>query len=248
MKNILKLWIVFFYSFSFVVKSNNILGKITIVSNQMCLTNFVCQSVTWNVYYVLNPLSFIFKVFEEIIQVSLKQRFFRKSVHVRQINQVNIMAAGSYLLKVNNKDTRTKCKICSKLAIKTPERRHCRLEWPHLLLNNWETDFFFFFLHILFQILLVSDTFLSIKKSFFCKFKITMKLKLMHFFYNGISINLEGRPTRQFQIQKNRKTIWCYSAFPQKMHCKRLSGRPVVRDTVEMCEQFCDVNIFHFWR
>ena len=28
-----------------------------------------------------------------------------------------------YLLKVNNRNTRTKCEICSKLTIKTPERR-----------------------------------------------------------------------------------------------------------------------------
>ena len=30
---------------------------------------------------------------------------------------------GIYLLKVNNRNTRTRCKICSKLTIKTPERR-----------------------------------------------------------------------------------------------------------------------------
>ena len=33
---------------------------------------------------------------------------------------------GIYLLKVNNRK-RTKCEICSKLTIKTPERRHW---WP----------------------------------------------------------------------------------------------------------------------
>ena len=32
-----------------------------------------------------------------------------------------------YLLKVNNRNTRTKCEIFSKLAIKTPERR----QWRH---------------------------------------------------------------------------------------------------------------------
>ena len=31
--------------------------------------------------------------------------------------------AGIYLLKVNNRNTRTMCEICSKLTIKTPERR-----------------------------------------------------------------------------------------------------------------------------
>ena len=32
--------------------------------------------------------------------------------------------AGIYLLKVNNRNTRTRCVICSKLTIKTPERCH----------------------------------------------------------------------------------------------------------------------------
>ena len=31
-----------------------------------------------------------------------------------------------YLLKVNNRNTRTRCEICSKLTIKTPERRQQR--------------------------------------------------------------------------------------------------------------------------
>ena len=31
--------------------------------------------------------------------------------------------ASYYLLKANNSNTRTKCEICSKLTIKTPERR-----------------------------------------------------------------------------------------------------------------------------
>ena len=34
--------------------------------------------------------------------------------------------AGIYLLKVNIRNTRTSCEICSKLTIKTPERR----QWP----------------------------------------------------------------------------------------------------------------------
>ena len=32
--------------------------------------------------------------------------------------------ANIYLFKVNNRSTRKKCEICSKLTIKTPERRH----------------------------------------------------------------------------------------------------------------------------
>ena len=31
---------------------------------------------------------------------------------------------GNYLLKVNNRNTRTTCETCSELTIKTPGRRH----------------------------------------------------------------------------------------------------------------------------
>ena len=34
--------------------------------------------------------------------------------------------AGIYLFKVNNKNAITRCEICPKLTIRTPERRHCR--------------------------------------------------------------------------------------------------------------------------
>ena len=31
--------------------------------------------------------------------------------------------AGNYMFKVNNRNNRTRCEICSKLTIKTPERQ-----------------------------------------------------------------------------------------------------------------------------
>ena len=34
--------------------------------------------------------------------------------------------SGNYLLSVNNRNIRTSCNICSKLSIKTPERRQWR--------------------------------------------------------------------------------------------------------------------------
>ena len=37
--------------------------------------------------------------------------------------QTNDIPAGNYIFKVNNRNTRTRCEICSKLTIKTPERR-----------------------------------------------------------------------------------------------------------------------------
>ena len=39
---------------------------------------------------------------------------------------VNWFPTGIYLLKANKINTRTRCEICSKLTIKTPERRRCR--------------------------------------------------------------------------------------------------------------------------
>ena len=33
---------------------------------------------------------------------------------------------GNYMFKVYNRNTRTRCEICSKLTIKTPERRYWR--------------------------------------------------------------------------------------------------------------------------
>ena len=35
-------------------------------------------------------------------------------------------SVGNYMFKVNNRSTRTRCKICSKVTIKTLERRHKR--------------------------------------------------------------------------------------------------------------------------
>ena len=37
---------------------------------------------------------------------------------------LKVFPVGIYLLKVNNKNTKTRYEICSKLAIKTPERRY----------------------------------------------------------------------------------------------------------------------------
>ena len=41
-----------------------------------------------------------------------------------------------YGLKVNNRNTRTRCEICSKLTKKTPERHHCR--WSGVFIINFE--------------------------------------------------------------------------------------------------------------
>ena len=44
----------------------------------------------------------------------------------KEIYRVNLHPTGIYLLKVNNRNTKTRCEIRSKLTINTPERLH----WP----------------------------------------------------------------------------------------------------------------------
>ena len=46
--------------------------------------------------------------------------------HILRFQSHRTNPAGIYLLKVNNRNTRTRCEICSKLTIKTPERRQWR--------------------------------------------------------------------------------------------------------------------------
>ena len=54
----------------------------------------------------------------------------------------NPISAGIYLLKVINRNTRTRWQICSKLTIKTPERRHWRPSGVFMLtLNIFHTLF-----------------------------------------------------------------------------------------------------------
>ena len=52
--------------------------------------------------------------------VQLKPKIYRRYVNMFSRRKVN--TAGNCMFKVNNRNTRTRCEICSKLTIKTPER------------------------------------------------------------------------------------------------------------------------------
>ena len=63
-----------------------------------------------------------------------------------------MIPAGNYMLKVNNRNTRTSCEICLNLTIKTPERCHWRFTsqilkmWIHKNINiqiSWERNIIF---------------------------------------------------------------------------------------------------------
>ena len=55
--------------------------------------------------------------------------------------------AGNYMFKVNNRNTRTRCDICSKLTIKIPERRQwlgkiCPQTRPFWVMCSWYDEYF----------------------------------------------------------------------------------------------------------
>ena len=54
------------------------------------------------------------------MQIQVKQQCLNKDFNNQEINSY---PAGNCMFKVNNRNTRTRCEICSKLTIKTPERR-----------------------------------------------------------------------------------------------------------------------------
>ena len=57
-------------------------------------------------------------VHSEILPAKLLNEKLRECFDVKE----NVNTAGIYQLQVNSRNTRTRCKICSKLTIKTPER------------------------------------------------------------------------------------------------------------------------------
>ena len=62
-------------------------------------------------------------VFDQNVKIFYKKAKAKLKALARVVPYI---PAGIYLLKVNNRNTRTRCEICSKLTINTPERRHWR--------------------------------------------------------------------------------------------------------------------------
>ena len=57
-------------------------------------------------------------------------------------------SAGNYEFKVNNKNSRTKSEICSKLTIKTPKRRHWRRSGVFIVNSEHISHFVLVFLSL----------------------------------------------------------------------------------------------------
>ena len=62
-----------------------------------------------------------------------KENIFTKSITSKEKH--SLFPTSIYLLKVNYRNTRTRCKICSKLTIKTQERRQrvFNVNFEHLI-------------------------------------------------------------------------------------------------------------------
>ena len=76
------------------------------------------------------------------ILIICNSQFMKCANHLIMLSASGYNLAGIYLFKVKNRNTRARCEICSKLTIKTPERRWCRFgvsifnfeHIPHLVL------------------------------------------------------------------------------------------------------------------
>ena len=73
------------------------------------------------------------------ISAAVAKPYIISEIKVLEWEKLKNIAVGIYLLNVNNRNTRTRGEICSKLTIKTPEQRH----WPR------SGDFIVNFKHLL---------------------------------------------------------------------------------------------------
>ena len=60
--------------------------------------------------------------FEKIVTAKIRSLFSEKVSSLTLDKVLNTPPTGNYMFKVNNRNTRKKCEICSKLTIKTPEQ------------------------------------------------------------------------------------------------------------------------------
>ena len=91
--------------------------------------NFEEQNAQNQPYWSYPTKDVIKNVFHQVLLhnhvTHLLDKFISKNVYNWRIIILS-NPADIYLLKVNNRNTRTRCEICSKLTINTPESRHWR--------------------------------------------------------------------------------------------------------------------------
>ena len=92
------------------------------VDHQILLANL-------NHYEIRGVSNNRFKSYISIHNQYISRNGYESGLHAIScgIPQGSDFPAGIYLFKVNKRNTKTRCEICSKLKIKTPERGHWRL-------------------------------------------------------------------------------------------------------------------------
>ena len=106
---------VFFYKFTKTFRT-----AISISFIELCWLKLL-ENLFW---LLINKILFLLLI-KHFLNFQLLQSKFAKSTAAGH-HHTWPYPAGIYLLKVNNRSSRARREICSKLIIKTPERRH----WP----------------------------------------------------------------------------------------------------------------------
>ena len=124
-------WNMFFLNMSSIsiclLFQTEIAKRLNTICNQ--LLPFLSQEVSHLIYH------FIFKEFKS--PFSSKGISLIKEIKVYNLESILMhVAADIYLFRVNNRNSRTRCEICSKLTMKTPERGHWRLS--DVCIGNFE--------------------------------------------------------------------------------------------------------------
>ena len=81
----------------------------------------------WTFWIMFNfPSKNVKNIFEKnnIIFAGKYRNCYNHHYYIERAFSAKDNPVGNYMLKVNNRNTSTRCETCSKLTVKTPERRH----------------------------------------------------------------------------------------------------------------------------
>ena len=97
-----------------------LLGSIWESATSLCMDNTNSTVISFSSILIVS----VDKMVKHMLKFFRNTRHYmvKELIHLKPLSQ----PAFIYLLKVDNRNTRTRCEICSKLTIKIPERRQWR--------------------------------------------------------------------------------------------------------------------------
>ena len=120
----IQFWITYFYLFY--CGETVVISEISLKSTIMAFYQLLASS-SWllTLWFPWNSS------FQKLFLIIRNSGFTLKRVRdmtrtIQSLETLINLCSNSYLLKVSNRNTKTKCKICSKLTLKIPERRQWR--------------------------------------------------------------------------------------------------------------------------